>query len=280
MPEPARMQIANGLRALRDRSGYTQEQVAERARYGKSTVSRYEDPFSAHKIVARTVRLLAEASGATSAEAAALVRLAEGGQPQWWADDAVAPSLHPLLNLEQTADAECVMAPWLVPGLLQTAGYARAVHHAEHPRRDDASIRRMVDARMERQQVLTTRDGLPPLHLWAILHETVLRSVVGDRDVMAGQIAHLIEAAQRPNVDIQLIKFDSGASAAGAGHFVTLEAGTKAAVYVELLGGGVYVSNPVEVESYKTTFDYLRSQALSTDRSLGILRSVHEEYAT
>ncbi|MGW3091671.1 helix-turn-helix domain-containing protein [Streptomyces sp. NPDC001108] len=275
-PGPRRLQIASGLARLRERAGMTLEEVAKGAGYGKSTVGRYEDWRATGKIQARTVRLIAEAAKGSPAEVAALVRLAEGTPDGWWVGAGVPEWLHPLVSLEHEADEENVFANSVIPGLLQTRDYARAIHLAEQVRQPTEVVDRLVDARVKRQEVLTRPR---PLHLWVVLDQAVFSRVVGDRSVMADQIAHLIESAKTPNVDIQILPFKAGAHAAGLGHFVSIAAGdTIRAVYVEMLGGGLYIDTPDDVGRYTTAFAYLRSQAADTTKSLAIMTDAHKEY--
>ncbi|WP_229868608.1 helix-turn-helix domain-containing protein [Streptomyces chryseus] len=270
------MQIATGLAKLRERSGLTLEEVAKRSGYGKTTIGRYEDWRSQTKPKGRTVRLIAEAAGGDAAEIAALVRLAEDMPDGWWVGGAVPEWLHPLVSLEHEADHETAFAPSVVPGLLQTADYAMAIHLAEQVRQPLDVVERLVAARMKHQAVLTRES---PLHLWVVLDQAVLRREVGDREVMASQIDHLIEQAQRPNIDVQVLPWKAGAHAAGLGHFVTIGSGEAlGAVYVEMLGGGLYMDTAEDVRRYNTAMDYLRSQAVDTTGSLKILAAERKEY--
>lgn len=274
---PRRLQIAAGLAQLRERAEMTLEEVAKAAGYGKSTVQRYEDWRSKGKIQTRTVRLIAEAAQGSPAEIAALVRLAEATPDGWWVGAGVPEWMHPLVSLEHEATEENAFANSVMPGLLQTRDYARSIHLAEQVRQPADVVDRLVDARMQRQEVLSRSR---PLHLWVVLDQAVFSRVVGDPAVMAGQIDHLMEQARRPTVDVQVLPFEAGAHAAGLGHFVTITAGdTLRAVYVEMLGGGLYMDTPADVGRYTTAFEYLRSQAADTTRSLAIMAEARKEYS-
>ncbi|MFD8146128.1 helix-turn-helix domain-containing protein [Streptomyces sp. NPDC059708] len=275
---PRRLQIATGLAKLRDRSGLTLEELARTSGYGKSTVGRYEDWRSPSAPVARTVRAIATAAGGTPDEVAALVRLTEDMSEGWWLgeDSAVPDWMHPLVVLEAEADYEYVFALSAVPGLLQTRAYAEAIHLTGQARKQPEEVSALVDSRMRRQEVLIKRR---PLHLWVILDQAVLRRVVGSHGVMAEQISHLIDQAQRPNVDIQVLPWEAGAHAAGKNAFLTL--GTRdalGAVYVELLDGGLYKDSGEDVHKYTVAMDYLRMQAADTTESLHLLNDAHKEH--
>ncbi|MFB7763646.1 DUF397 domain-containing protein [Streptomyces xiamenensis] len=129
----------------------------------------------------------------------------------------------------------------LIHGLLQTRDYALAVHHAAALRLAPEEIDRMVDARMRRQEIL---DRQPEFRLWVVLDEAVLHRAVGGPQVMAAQIEHLMDLAQRPTIDIQVLPLGAGATAAGTGHFVILGRGTPMTtgiVYIELQQDGLYL---------------------------------------
>ncbi|WP_251829218.1 DUF5753 domain-containing protein [Streptomyces sp. ATCC 21386] len=137
--------------------------------------------------------------------------------------------------------------------------------------------------RIKRQAIL---ERSPALHLWVVLDDAVLRRNVGGTDVMVEQIAHLHTMAQRPNVDIQILLFTTGAHAAGSGgHFLVLGRDSEDdplnsmnVVYLELHKRGLYLDSPTEVQSYKLMFDYLRSQAADTSASLELLATAREEF--
>jgi transcriptional regulator with XRE-family HTH domain len=278
-----RMQIARGLVELRERAGMTQVEVAEAAGVGKSTVSRYEIWQDRARIRWATVKALADACKATPAERDALVAVAKSMSDGWWVDNPAVPDwMDPLLSFEHEAGYEYGFANGFVPGLLQTPAYAMAIHQAREVRRPQEEVEQMVGARMQRQDILKRED--PPLHLWVVLDEAVIRRVVGDRDVMVEQLEYLGETAQRPNVDIQVLPFAAGAHAAGAGHFVILgrDGGSEhgnamGIVYIEMRRRGIYLDVPEDVAGYKLTFDYLRSQAADTSASARLLTAVRQE---
>jgi transcriptional regulator with XRE-family HTH domain len=279
------MQIARGLVALRERSGLTQTQVAERAGVSTTTVSRYEAWQDRARIRWATVKALTDACGASRQEQEALVAIAKSQADGWWIGNSAVPDwMDPLVSFENAAAYEHVFANTVIPGLLQTEEYALAIHQAREVRSANAEIERMVEARIKRQEILR-RD--PALHLWVVLDEAVLRRTVGDNGVMARQLTHLREAAGRPNVDVQVLPFTAGAHAAGAGHFVVLgrdderePLNSMAVVYIEMRRRGLYLDDPEDVGAYKLTFDYLRSQAADATASLRLITEARQELSS
>ncbi|MFC7984311.1 helix-turn-helix transcriptional regulator [Streptomyces sp. NPDC057336] len=280
------MQIARGLKALRSRAGLTQSEVARRAGVSVGTVNRYETWQDRAKLRLPTVRAIADTCGATPDELDTLVQLVRNQKNGWWMEHPAVPEvMDPLMSFEDVAEYEHVFANTLVPGLLQTRRYALALHEAQDVRTEADVIAAKVDARVKRQAIL---DRSPALHLWVVLDDAVLRRRVGGADVMAEQIDHLTVMAQRPNVDIQILPYTSGAHAAGSGgHFLILgrddeenPLSSMNVVYLELHRRGLYLDAPVDVQNYKLMFDYLRSQAADTSASLELLTAARQESAS
>lgn len=277
-----RMQIARGLIALRERCGLTQSQVAERAGVSKATVSRYEMWQDRARIRWVTVKAIADACDASESERNVLVAAARTQADGWWVGNSAVPEwMDPLVSFEHEAEYEHLYANTVIPGLLQTREYALAIHQAREVRSPNEAIEQMVDARIQRQGILCRK---PPLHLWAVVDEAVIRRTIGDSAVMARQLDHLYELAQSPTVEIQILPFSAGAHAAGAGHFVILgrndernPLNSMAVVYIEMRRRGLYLDDAEDVAAYKLTFDYLRSQAADTSASLRLLATARQE---
>ncbi|MFJ8158418.1 helix-turn-helix domain-containing protein [Streptomyces sp. NPDC094468] len=279
------MLIARGLQRLRSRAGLTQTELAKAAGVSVGTVNRYLDWQDRARLRVPTMRSLAVACQATAEEREALELLVRTQQDGWWVGQPGFPSwLDPLLSFESYAEYEHIYANNLVPGLLQTQDYAFALHRAQEPRADSAEIERKVDARLKRQQ--STLDRSPALHVWAVLDESVLRRRPSQDDaVMAEQIKHLEELAQRPNVDIQVLPFAAGHSAGSGGHYLILgrddardPVDAMGVVYLELHRRGVYLDATEDVQAYKLMFDYARSKAADTTASLRMLAKARQEF--
>ncbi|MBB6437557.1 hypothetical protein HNQ79_004058 [Streptomyces candidus] len=256
--------------------------MAERAGVSKATVSRYEMWQDRARIRWATVKALADACGATRAEQDALVAVAKSQADGWWVGNSAVPQwMDPLVSFEAEAQYEHLYANTVIPGLLQTRDYALAIHQAREVRSPNDVIEQMVEARMQRQTILMRT---PPLHLWAVLDEAVLRRTIGDSAIMAAQLKHLHEVSESPTVDLQILPFSAGAHAAGAGHFIILgrddernPLNSMAVVYIEMRRQGIYLDDADDVGGYKLTFDYLRSQAADTSTSQRLLATALKE---
>jgi hypothetical protein len=168
-------------------------------------------------------------------------------------------------------EAEAVLiAEWeaqVVPGLLQTDEYARAVIEVGADVEDTGTIQRRLALRMARQAVLT-RD--PPPTLQIILDEAVLHREVGGPAVLHRQLGRLVEASRRPGVELLILPFSAGAHAGQTESFMVLEfePGTRApVVHIEGLTGGLFRVKPNEIDVYQDALDDLRERALSAEES-------------
>jgi hypothetical protein len=164
-----------------------------------------------------------------------------------------------------------------VPGLLQTPEYATELSRASADHTTD-EIERLVEVRMKRQTLLT-REGAPDL--WAAIHESVIRHIVGDHQVMAHQLERMLDSAKLRNVTVQVLPFDAGAHPA-TGPFTVLgfpEQEDPDMVYREGLTDSVYIERPHDVNLYVKAFDHLRALALSPQRSASLIRKVLEEHS-
>jgi transcriptional regulator with XRE-family HTH domain len=161
--------------------------------------------------------------------------------------------------------------PLVVPGLLQTEGYARALLRTRVGDTDD-QIEDMVAARMERQAILG-RDKPPTL--WAIIDEGVLRRPVGGPAVMGEQVRHLAEAARRPNIVLQIIPLEAGAHAGLRGPFVIADfEDAPSVVYLDTTVRGQVVEQGDDIDAVRITWDTLMAEALSRKASLDLAEEV------
>ena len=157
----------------------------------------------------------------------------------------------------------------VVPGLLQTEGYARAVLSTRVGATED-EIDEAVAARLARQQILE-RDQPP--ELWAILDEGVLRRPVGAPDVMRGQLTHLAGMARRPHIVVQVIPLAAGAhQGLDGGAFVIADFEDAATIaYQDTAVSGQIIEDASEADALAHTWDTLRLEALPRAASLRLI---------
>lgn len=175
------------------------------------------------------------------------------------------------VELEATATRLLSFDVQVVPGLLQTEAYARAVLLAgRHPNIDE-----LVAARLDRQRILTQPE--PPLY-WVVLDEGVLRRRVGGSAVMREQLKRLVEAATSPRIVLQVLPYDAGAHAGVDGPLTILsfDEGTDA-VYIEGIGSGQLMTQPEEVARCHLVYDLVRAVALSPEASVAMIAAITEE---
>ncbi|MFJ9706996.1 helix-turn-helix domain-containing protein [Streptomyces sp. NPDC101234] len=266
-PTTRRRQLGADLRRLREHTGLTLEEAGARVGISKATLSRYETKEGTVKWPA--VDALCREYGTTDDERLALVELAKGAKIQgWWRSlaDPIPESMNLMLTLEDEVVREDHYACMYIPGLLQTRTYAEAVHRASEVQCPEREVQQMVDIRMKRQELLDRDD---PPHIWCVIDEAALRRRVGGRDVMQEQLRHLLAVAQQPHITVQILPFSAGAHAASVGSFAVLRgpATELDVVYVDLLGGGLFMEKQPELERYRLAFEYLSAQALDLESS-------------
>jgi transcriptional regulator with XRE-family HTH domain len=275
-PTVRRRRLGTELRNLRDKSGYKLEEVATELGVAPSTLSRIETGKAPTK--SAYLNQMLEMYGVTDPEQRrVLIDMArEGHRKGWWAayDDVLPSGFDIYVGLEAETAGIRSYEISAVPGLLQTADYARAILREMFPRHTADQIDRLVDLRMARQQRF---EGDPPLELWAILDEAVVQRTVGGAAVMRRQLNHLLAEAARPGVTLQVLPFSSGAHAGHGGPFSILEFPERSdteVAYVESVAGFIYLERDKEVRVRIEAFDRLRAAALSPAASADLITQV------
>ncbi|MEV7968754.1 helix-turn-helix transcriptional regulator [Sphaerisporangium sp. NPDC088356] len=163
----------------------------------------------------------------------------------------------------------------VIPGLLQTREYAEAVIRAADPNKPQERIHIWAEFRLNRQQVLS-RDE--PLRLSVLLDEAVLHRRVGGRDVLRGQLQHLIKAAEGPNISIRVLPFDAGASASPEGPFTifNMPEPYPDVAYIETRAGAIYVEGD-DMERFAQAYDCLQKATLAPDDSMALITAAAED---
>lgn len=200
-------------------------------------------------------------------------------QRGWWDafGDILGSGYSTFLALEDDAESERFYAQMIVPGILQTERYAEEIMREGLFTAPPGEIVRRVQARMTRQRLLTKND---PLELSVILDESALRRRVGGGDVMAGQLSHLIDIAELPNVGLQVLPFAGGAHIAMDGSFVVLRFPGPVPsylVYLEHMTGQLVIENEGEAYHYALSYDRLRGLALEPEDSISFIAQIARE---
>ncbi|MFD9932897.1 helix-turn-helix domain-containing protein [Streptomyces massasporeus] len=280
MPERSttrRRQLGATMRKLRSRKGLTLEEAGRLVGVSKATVSRYETTAGPVKWL--VIDALCREYDATDAERRAVVNLAKNAREQgWWNSfaDSIPESMNLLLTLEDEAVRENHFCCVYVPGLLQTRAYSTALQKANEVPLEPSEVDRLVDIRMKRQEILSRPK---PLHLWAILDESVIRRVVGSPTVMKEQLGRLLEANESLHITLQVLPFSKGAHAAALGSFVMIGGRQPAldVVYVDIHTGSLFLEKEAELERYRLAFEYLRAQALDMEASSTLIHRARKE---
>lgn len=270
------------LKRIREASGFTCESAGAPLEWSASKVSRIENGRSTLR--ARDVRDLLEVYGVTDTSIAdgLLALLRDSGQRAWWSSygDVMPDPYRTLIGLEGEAASIWAYQAELIPGLLQTEDYARALIRAIGVADSMEEIDRRVEVRMARQAILDSSDAP---RLWAVVNEGVLRRPVGGSRVMNAQLQHLAALSEQPNIDLQVLPFSEGAHPAMDGPFMLLkfaEPSDPDVVYLENARGGLWLEKTAETARYTLMFEHVRARALSPDRSVAFIRRAAEEIAT
>jgi transcriptional regulator with XRE-family HTH domain len=278
-----RRRLAAELRRLRHEAGLSIEDVATGLGWQPSKLSRIENRqvgistadlrklLGAYKVEDRAYRdQLSEMAR----------RATERGWWQSFSGDVVPTALANLIGLETEARAIRSYEPELVPGLLQTEAYARAIMRAWQPSWTAADIDRRVDIRMGRQDVL--RETGEPALVTCLINEAVLRRTVGSNEVMHEQVEVLAKERDPANVTVQVLPFNSGAHPAMAGPFQILtfhDPGDLGIVHLESAMTAITLEQPEELRRYDEIWGSLQARALSPEDSRVMMRSYALRYA-
>ena len=273
--------VGGALRRYRDNAGYTLEDAARVLECDRSKISRIET--GQRGIRPKELRELLAEYGVPDREQAALVAIASrGGQRGWWQPYAdVLPGAYlDYVIMESVASEIMTYEAQVIPGLLQTDDYARAIAAVGPGYATDQQLQDVVAAKAMRRQVVLASGSLPSgsggRRLSVILGEGALRQAVGGPGVMAGQISHLVRLIDDfPSLTVQVLPFSAGAhAAAGSASLAILrfpDAPSLGVVYLEALSGGVFLESQEDVARYIRAFALLRAAALSAADSLRLL---------
>ena len=251
----AMSKFANQLRGWRAKRGWSQTELAAKLTYSNALVSQVEQM---HKPPSADFAAKCDEVFDTPATFADLQELVsrEAG-PSYFA---------PVVESETRASQIHEWEQRVVPGLLQTEDYARSVIRAGQPRITPDELERRVALRLERQGIFAREAGRP-MH-WVVIHEGVLRHVVGSPEIMHAQLSRLIDGADSPDVLIQVLPYSASDHPGTDGPFLVFDfADDPPSGYAECNGGGMIVEQPEQVAVLVTSMNLIRAAALSPRES-------------
>ncbi|HEY6497228.1 MAG TPA: helix-turn-helix transcriptional regulator [Trebonia sp.] len=267
------------LRSLRTGTGLTTDEVAERLGVSRSKVSRLEN--GRRGASKADIARLCELYQVDDEYRLRLTELAAGGKERaWW--QRLNLTYGDYVGLEAEAESISDYGLALVPGLLQTPDYARALVRAGGPTLPLSTVEERVQARITRQRLLSAA-GAPAFV--AVLDESVLHRVVGSPSVMLAQLTQLLEMSQLPNVTIRVVPFDAGVVLSGVNKFIILRFALNdipGIVLVEDLTDHRYLEEGADVEAYNATFHRLLGMSAdpAASRAMILAKSTAYELRT
>jgi transcriptional regulator with XRE-family HTH domain len=277
-PTVRQRELGKRLRELRNRHGLTVEDVGEKLLCSATKVSRLET--GARRPSLRDVRDLCELYAVDEPTSAELMSLTREARKQEWWTQYTDLNLDPLLGLEQDATAITSYSMYYVPALLQSEQYTRAIIKAIAPEMNPEIYEQRVKVRMRRQELVLDKENRPRYRV--LVDESVLRRRVGGPQVMAAQMAKILQSERAGKVTVQVVSFDVGAHAAQDSNFILFELGESPdlspVVFVEGLTGNHYLEKPEQIARYREAIEYLRDSALSPRDSIQLVAELQRAY--
>jgi len=270
--------LAAELRRIRGAAGMSREVVSAQTGINYATLYRIETAKARPQM--RTLTTLLKLYGVPAEQHDYMKILCRDAAEQGWLrpyHSDLPEEYTTYINFEAEATGVRNYESMLVPGLLQTEEYARAVIRGGLPMASPQEIEDRVQARIERQQVLT-KDN--PLKLWAIVDEAALRRLVGGKEVMGTQLRRLVNAVAEPHITLQIIPFNSGAHAGMQGAFVLMDFSDPMdtdLIHIDSMAGDLFLESDADISRYTSIFDNLRAVAPSPDDSTAIVAELANE---
>ncbi|MGK8559060.1 helix-turn-helix domain-containing protein [Nocardia gipuzkoensis] len=282
-----RRQLGRFLREAREGAGLTTERAAALMEWHKSTLNRLERGLT-EKVRVRDVLALCEIYGLSEEKTAIAVGLAEQTPAKsWWHAyaDLIPANVNLFIGLESGAKVLTMFQPLVVPGLLQTADYARALDRTYFSDETGEELDRRVALRIQRQNILKRKRY--PAKAVVVLHENVLRTVVGGSRVMAALSRHIADLSTWENIEIRLLPFRAGLPLGmPLPPYTIFDFGRDAIgklieptiVFAESFAGAMYFERQAEVKLYQDSFQTVQHAALDVRPSRDMLREIAREY--
>jgi transcriptional regulator with XRE-family HTH domain len=271
-----RRRVAVALRHYRENAGLTQKEAAARIGIAANRINHFESMRNLPPDE-ELVRLL-ELYDATD-ETEELLAILPAARKRTPSETATTDpeQFNLYVGLEAGATTIESYDALVLHGLIQTAEYAEALLRGSGRGFPEVEVRRRLRLRMRRQELLTAES---PTHLWLVIPQHVLELPVGGPEVMHRQLAHLLEVARLPNVELQVIPRDVVPYSALHGPFVVLSfpiPGDAGLVYVETRARSLFFEQPHELQEYAQVMNHLRVQARSPEESARLIERIRKE---
>jgi transcriptional regulator with XRE-family HTH domain len=273
--------LGTELKRIRDELGLSLDAAEVRLGRSASSISKIENGRVA--LPKRDLIFILDCYGVTDQPLREMLYTlsSEGRKQGWWRHyaDALSPYGMDLMSLEHDAAVFRSFETIVVPGLLQTEGYARALIETGAvlmPGDLEGDLERVIHVRMKRQEVIHRTQ---PLRCTFLLSESVLRLLVGGCDVMREQYQHLIELSLLPQIELHVLPFTVGAHLATTGSFLILDLvePSLSVVFLETMTSSLWVEQPDDVGRYSLAFDHLCASALSDSESRSLIANAMAE---
>ncbi len=285
-----RRQLGLALRMLREQAGLTVEYAAVEAERSRPTIWKIETGQPGVRIRNADVKTMCEVYGASQEKTKELVALAEATRVKGWASsyaDILPPTLDMYVGLEVAAERVVWYEDLLIPGLLQSEDYTRAVVALPDPGapvRTEDEVEHRLGLRQRRQTILTRKRPAPP-RFEAVINECVLHRSIGGPEVLATQLSHLLEVAELPNVSIRILRPSVGLHyglVSGQFSILTFPEGKGTpVVYADGFGPAQYFwDKPDDITRYRLAYESLSGQALDEAASKAVIEHVAKELAS
>ena len=280
-PLVPRRRLAAELRRLRDEAHLTLDQVGAELMISTSKLSRLENAQGSPQ--ARDVRDLIRLYGIDGTDLAdRLLRWVQAARRQgWWNDysEEVTRGLDAHLAYESDATVARVYTIPVLPVLLQTPEYTRALYESMEPWRSEGALNELIEIRAHRKQALRSREFLPPLEFIAVTHESSLRQQVGSAEVMRSQLDALIELSTAPNIQLYVLPFTAQPVFTCTCMYSYFEYGEdidQDVVHIETHAGFRHVEDVEDVRRYRRYCDDLVAASLTMDKSRSLIRELRD----
>ncbi|GGK90767.1 transcriptional regulator [Planomonospora parontospora subsp. parontospora] len=272
---PLRLEkLGEHLRDLRDGRGLKLSDAAAATGMSVAKISRMEN--GTNQVTSGDVDNLLDVYEADEGTRIVCMQLVEQSQlPPWWKSHQKA-LYTPYIALETEAREKRSWQPLLIPGLLQTPEYARAVIAADRPWETTDLLTMLVRARMARKWVLTCDD---PLMMHVVIGEEALRRPTGGQEVMARQLDHLLQVVERPNITVRIMPSSVGAHAGMAGPFLLLTFPDMPTALFRESGADGMIDQGPQVEEFEKRWHHIVAAALPPEASMDLIASIRGEAA-